>query len=99
MLTKGSIRIAGRVTSVTMEREFWDALRDIAADRNTTVSELLKEFVSHFEESPDGRRLASALRVYILEQYLPARRTKVQDHPGKRRHDTGHTYKGKKVIY
>src|ERR1700681_4231650 len=66
MFTKHSIRIAERVTSVSMEEEFWDALRDIAADRNTTLSALLKEIIGQTDGPADGRRIASMLRVFIL---------------------------------
>jgi predicted DNA-binding ribbon-helix-helix protein len=87
MFTKHSIRIAERVTSVSMEEEFWDALRDIAADRNTTLSALLKEIIGQIDGPADGRRVASMLRVFILEQYMPAKHLEVQDTHGARRHD------------
>jgi predicted DNA-binding ribbon-helix-helix protein len=87
MFTKHSIRIAERVTSVSMEEEFWDALRDIAADRNTTLSALLKEIIGQIDGPADGRRIASMLRVFILEQYMPAKHLEVQDRRGARRQD------------
>jgi len=70
MFTKHSIRIGERLMNVRMEREFWDALRDIAADRNMTLSVLLKEITAKVEGNVDGRRLASEFRVYILEQVM-----------------------------
>lgn len=79
MFTKHSIRIAERVTTVSMEEEFWDALRDIAADRNTTLSALLKEVIAQIDGPADGRRVASMLRVFILEQYMPAKHLEMQD--------------------
>ena len=87
MFTKHSIRIAERVTSVSMEEEFWDALRDIAADRNTTLSALLKKIIGQVDGPADGRRIASMLRVFILEQYMPAKHLEVQDTPGARHLD------------
>ncbi|MGP0089125.1 MAG: ribbon-helix-helix domain-containing protein [Xanthobacteraceae bacterium] len=68
MFTKHSIHIGERAISVSMEEEFWNALRDIAADRNTTLSALLREIAAKVDGTMNGRRLASALRVYILEQ-------------------------------
>src|ERR1700730_14982907 len=96
MYTKHSIRIADRVTSVSMEEEFWDALRDIAADRNTTLSALLKEIVGQIDGPADGRRIASLLRVFILEQYMPAKHLELQDTHGSGRHDPHSASKARK---
>jgi predicted DNA-binding ribbon-helix-helix protein len=62
-------------TDVTMEEEFWNALRDIAADRNTTFYVLIDEVVTKVDGAVDGRTLASVFRTYALEYYLhlPAR--------------------------
>ena len=87
MFTKHSMRIADRVTSVSMEEEFWDALRDIAADRDTTLSALLKEIIGQIDGPVDGRRIASLLRVFVLEQYTPAKHLELQDTHGARRRD------------
>jgi predicted DNA-binding ribbon-helix-helix protein len=70
MFIKHSIPTGERVITVSMEGEFWDALRDIAADRNTVLSVLLKEITAEVAGNTDGRELASAFRVYILEHYL-----------------------------
>jgi predicted DNA-binding ribbon-helix-helix protein len=70
MFTKHSIQIGGRSISISMEEEFWDCLRDIAADRNTTLSLLIGEIADKVNGSADGRRLASILRVYILEEIM-----------------------------
>jgi predicted DNA-binding ribbon-helix-helix protein len=56
-----------------MEREFWDALLDIAADRNTTISALIKEIGAKAEGNVSGRGMASALRVFILEEMMPVK--------------------------
>jgi predicted DNA-binding ribbon-helix-helix protein len=70
MFTKQSIRIGGRSISVSMEEEFWDCLRDIAAHRNTTLSLLIREIADKVSGSADGRALASILRVYVLEEIM-----------------------------
>ena len=46
MLVKYSFRIGEHETTISMEQEFWDALRDLAADRDTTLPALLKEIVA-----------------------------------------------------
>ena len=68
MFTKHPIRVGERVVGLRMEEEFWDCLRDIAADRDTTVAALLKEIVAQIQDKPDARRIVSEVRVYILEQ-------------------------------
>jgi predicted DNA-binding ribbon-helix-helix protein len=87
MFTKHSIRIAERATSVSMEEEFWDALRDIAADRDTTLSALLKEVIGQIDGPADGRRIASMLRVFVLEQYMPAKHAEMPDTHAERRRE------------
>ena len=69
MSTKYSVSIGERITDVSMEEEFWNALRDIAADRNTTLSALLKEIFTKFDSNLDRRRISSVLRTFVLEQY------------------------------
>jgi predicted DNA-binding ribbon-helix-helix protein len=58
---KRSVRIAGHPTSVSLEPEFWDALKDIAKARGLSINELVAEVDA-------GRKtnLSSALRVYVL---------------------------------
>jgi predicted DNA-binding ribbon-helix-helix protein len=62
-----------------MEEEFWNALRDIAADRDTTLSALFKEIVATIDGNADRRRISSVLRTYVLEQYLPKQRPNTRD--------------------
>ena len=68
-----------RVIDVSMEEEFWNALRDIAADRDTTLSALLRGIVATIDCNADRRRIASVLRTYVLEQYLPKQRPNWRD--------------------
>jgi predicted DNA-binding ribbon-helix-helix protein len=70
MFTKHSIQIGGRSISISMEEEFWECLREIAANRNTTLSHLITEIADKVSGSADGRTLASILRVYVLEEIM-----------------------------
>jgi predicted DNA-binding ribbon-helix-helix protein len=79
MFTKYSVSTGERVTDVSMEEEFWNALRDIAADRDTTLSALVKEIVATIDGNADRRRISSVLRTYVLEQYLPKQRPNTRD--------------------
>lgn len=62
MLKKRSIIVAGHATSVSLEPQFWDALRAIAAERDLSLNQLAAEV----DLSRSGN-LSSALRVYVLE--------------------------------
>ena len=56
-----SVVLAGHRTSVSLENAFWDALKAIAGNRNSTVNQLVTEI----DKQRDGN-LSSAIRVYVL---------------------------------
>jgi predicted DNA-binding ribbon-helix-helix protein len=64
-VVKRSIVIAGHKTSVSLEDAFWKGLKEIAAARSMTLSDLVA--------SIDGGRhhgnLSSAIRLFVLEHY------------------------------
>jgi predicted DNA-binding ribbon-helix-helix protein len=64
MLKKRSLLIAGHATSVTMEPEFWDALKEIAEARGQSINQLVAEI----DQGRDGN-LSSAIRVFVLGEY------------------------------
>lgn len=66
---KHSLTLRGHRTSVSLEDEFWQALRDIAAARSITLNALATE-IDASRSSDSG--LASAMRVYVL-RFLQAR--------------------------
>ena len=64
-VVKRSIKIAGHQTSLSLEDEFWEALREIAKERQTTLQDL-------FTSINTGRRdanMSSAVRVFILAHF------------------------------
>jgi predicted DNA-binding ribbon-helix-helix protein len=63
MLKKRSIMIAGHATSVSLEEEFWDVLREIAERRTMSINQLVTEI-----DLGRGGNLSSAIRVFVLEQ-------------------------------
>jgi predicted DNA-binding ribbon-helix-helix protein len=67
-LIKRSFSLAGRRTSVALEQEFWVALMHIAASHQETLTTLVAEADAR---RPEGRPLASALRVLALQAFLP----------------------------
>jgi len=63
---KRSVTVAGHRTSLSLEPEFWDALKRIAQSESRTVSGLIGEI----DASRGRRNLSSAVRVFILERAL-----------------------------
>jgi predicted DNA-binding ribbon-helix-helix protein len=64
MIQKRSVKIAGHATSVSLETEFWAALRQIAGKRGVSLAGLIA--------SVDDKRagnLSSALRLLVLDAY------------------------------
>jgi predicted DNA-binding ribbon-helix-helix protein len=64
-VVKRSIVIAGHKTSVSLEDDFWEALKEIAAGRKATLSEV----VASIDSSRSQGNLSSAIRLYVLDHY------------------------------
>jgi len=62
---KRSVVIGGHKTSVSLEDEFWSGLKEIAAARNTTLSDL----VATVERGRESGNLSSTLRLFVLDSY------------------------------
>ncbi|MEQ9041521.1 MAG: ribbon-helix-helix domain-containing protein [Silicimonas sp.] len=63
---KHSLTLRGHRTSVSLEAEFWQAFRKIAAEKGRAINDLAAEI--------DERRgtetgLASAIRIYVLNHF------------------------------
>lgn len=71
-ILKKSVTISGHRTSITLEPEFWDALKHIAQSQKQSLNAL----VTHIDEKRLSRNLSSALRVYILQNYQEKNRRK-----------------------
>ena len=61
-ILKRSIVIDGHKTSISLEDEFWDLLRDIAKERN----ERLPDLVAEIDEDRKDGNLSSAIRLFVL---------------------------------
>ena len=64
-VTKRSVVIAGRKTSISLEDEFWNALKEIAQQRNQRLSAL----IAQIDNERTTGNLSSALRLFVLDQY------------------------------
>ena len=62
-MNKRSVSIRGHRTSFSLEDEFWDAFREIAAEKSMPINALAAEID---EERGMGMGLASAIRLYVL---------------------------------
>jgi predicted DNA-binding ribbon-helix-helix protein len=78
-VVKRSIVVAGHKTSVSLEDEFWKGLKEIANERDLTLSDLVATI--------DGNRqygnLSSAIRLFVLGQY----RDQLVEHQGRAAHE------------
>lgn len=66
---KRSITISGHSTSIFIEDEFWQALKEIAAEKGISVPELIGEIDAAGISSENTANLSSRIRVYILKYY------------------------------
>jgi predicted DNA-binding ribbon-helix-helix protein len=65
LVVKRSIVVAGHKTSVSLEEAFWKGLKEIASDRQVTLSDL----VSTIDSGRLNGNLSSALRLFVLDHY------------------------------
>jgi predicted DNA-binding ribbon-helix-helix protein len=62
---KRAIKLGGRYTSITLEDQFWEALREIAKERGSTLGAL----VTSIKADRRTGGLSSAIRVFVLEHH------------------------------
>jgi predicted DNA-binding ribbon-helix-helix protein len=75
-VVKRSIVIAGHKTSVSLEDAFWKGLKEIAGERDMTLSEL----VASIDSDRRHGNLSSAIRLFVLDHY----RSQLSDDVGER---------------
>ena len=63
--TKHSITIKNHKTSVSLEKEFWDCLMEIAVERGVSVQAL----VAAIDANRQHANLSSAIRIFVLQFY------------------------------
>jgi predicted DNA-binding ribbon-helix-helix protein len=66
---KRSVLIAGHHTSVSLEDDFWAALKEIAETRGVSLNRLIAEI-----DRDRGGNLSSAIRLFVLHTLKEARR-------------------------
>jgi len=63
---KRSLTLHGHRTSVSLEDEFWDALRDLAQAEGRPLAALAAEIDA---DRPPDMGLASAIRLHVLRHF------------------------------
>ncbi len=64
-MRKQSVIIAGRhSTSISLEEEFWQQLKEIAAAKKMSLNQLVTEI----DRERQTDNLSSAIRIYILQE-------------------------------
>src|SRR5215813_12000067 len=71
LIVKHSVIIRGHKTSVSLEKAFWTALKDIADLRGVTMTFL----VSSIDAERKHANLSSAIRLFVLDHYKAASAT------------------------
>ena len=64
-IVKHSVRIAGHQTSISLERKFWELLKQMAKRKDMSLNELITEI--------DQKRVgnvSSAIRLYVLDDLI-----------------------------
>lgn len=64
-VVKRSIVVEGHKTSVSLEDEFWNALKEIASERRETLSEL----VGQIDSDRSHGNLSSSIRLFVLHHF------------------------------
>ncbi len=63
--SKRSVTISGHRTSVSLENEFWSALKEISAQRNVSLQGLIEQI----DATRSGEGLSSAIRIHVLRHF------------------------------
>jgi predicted DNA-binding ribbon-helix-helix protein len=66
LVVKRSIVLAGRKTIISLEEAFWKSLKEIACQRDSSLSDL----VTAIDVGRRHSNLSSALRLFVLTYHL-----------------------------
>jgi predicted DNA-binding ribbon-helix-helix protein len=65
LVLKHSILVAGHRTSISLEDAFWQALKNIACERDINLAEIVARVDAERQQS----NLSSAIRLFVLNFY------------------------------
>jgi predicted DNA-binding ribbon-helix-helix protein len=63
-ILKRSVVIGTHKTSVSLEEDFWEAVKTISAARDMTVAQLIEEI----DHNRNHSNLSSAIRIFVLKE-------------------------------
>jgi predicted DNA-binding ribbon-helix-helix protein len=69
VVIKRSVALAGHKTSVSLEDAFWKGLKEIASQRDMTLSDL----IASIDNDRQYGNLSSAIRLFVLDFYRGGR--------------------------
>lgn len=64
-IVKRSVVLDGHKTSVSLENEFWEGLREIAGSQNANLSSLVRQI----DRNRVNGNLSSAIRVFVFSHF------------------------------
>ena len=64
-IVKRSVVLEGHKTSVSLENEFWEGLREIAEQQKSNLSSLVRQI----DRERSKGNLSSAIRVFVLNHF------------------------------
>ena len=65
-MLKRTVFISGHSTSVSLEDEFWTALKDLCKQDDKSINQLITE-IDNERLKTSNLNLSSAIRIYILQ--------------------------------
>lgn len=69
-IVKKSINLSGHFTSISLEPEFWAALKSIARCKGLSMRALVQQIDHDRLNSESVYNLSSAIRVFVLAHYM-----------------------------
>ena len=78
LVIKRSIIVGGHKTSVSLEDDFWGALKEIALRHRVTLSDL----VGSIDSQRQNGNLSSAVRLFVLNHYRQRIEAEASANPG-----------------
>ena len=76
-VVKRSVIRNGHKSSISLEDQFWDALREIADDQHVAISTL----VATIDHNRTTSNLSSAIRVFVLDHFRRSDRARKESAP------------------
>ena len=82
VVIKRSVLIKGRKTSISLEDEFWDGLREIAGHDKRGLSKLVEQI----NQDRNNINLSSAIRVFVFRYFRGLEKWRPALEPAERQH-------------